>query len=178
MLWIDLPRPSLKLQIGWYKNPWVGTSIATLPGCAVSCDPHAFTSVHATLKWSPEKQIWLTTTGFSHCTKMVPVKSHNFFSRPKASKSRVISQEPFLCSENLFLPRCEHMREVSECGPLPLRRAVCGYMGHFWCCSELSSLSGRSAPDCEATPNWKKHGEYTNIKLNQGVAFVRHSPEI
>ena len=35
-------------------------------------------------------------TGFSHCTKVVPVKSHNeFFETFGQEKSCVISQEPF-----------------------------------------------------------------------------------
>ena len=32
-------------------------------------------------------KIWMT--GFSHCTKMVPVKSHNDFSRPLVEKGVV-----------------------------------------------------------------------------------------
>ncbi len=35
-------------------------------------------------------------TGFSHCTKMVSVKSHDDFSRTSVEKGVVIEQEPFL----------------------------------------------------------------------------------
>ncbi len=40
-------------------------------------------------------------TGFSHCTKIVPVKSHNDFSRHFGEqRSCVIQQEPILFGEN------------------------------------------------------------------------------
>ncbi len=50
-------------------------------------------------------------TGFSHCTKMVPVKSHNDlkFETFGQERSCVIEQEQ---GENPFLPRCEHVRQV------------------------------------------------------------------
>ncbi len=57
-------------------------------------------------------------TGFSHCTKLVPVKSHNDFFRPLVKIGVVwLNRNPFCnLGETPFLPWCEHTRLVCDRG--------------------------------------------------------------
>ena len=46
------------------------------------CDSLADTALFRARGAAPIRRGHASPTGFSHCTKMVPVKSHNDFSRP------------------------------------------------------------------------------------------------